>query len=202
VSVQVGLPGLIKTILLTALLTSAAWIGLAAWWYDRNVGALGWLTVERPGRPEPAAAAQAQGLAIPVRGVRPEQLADTFTQARSGGRAHDAIDIMAPRGAPVIAAAGGRIEKLFRSEAGGNTIYLRTADGQAIHYYAHLDAYAPGLAEGLSVRQGAPLGTVGATGNADPSGPHLHFAVMATDKARKWWEEGRALNPYPLLARR
>ena len=196
---QVGLPGLIKTILLTAALTSAAWIGLAAWWYDRNVGALGWLTVERPQRPAAEASAHIRGLAVPVRGIRPEQLADTFTQARADGRAHDAIDIMAPRGAPVIAAAPGRIEKLFLSKAGGKTIYLRTPDGRTIHYYAHLDSYAPGLADGVPLRQGAPLGTVGATGNADPTAPHLHFAVIATDPSRKWWEPGRAINPYPLL---
>ncbi len=201
-SLQVGLSGLIKTVLLTATLTSAAWIGLAAWWYDRNVGALGWLAPERPNHAERKPSAPAEGLAIPVRGVRPEQLADTFTQARSDGRAHDAIDIMAPRGAPVIAAAPGRIEKLFLSTAGGKTIYLRTPDGGTIHYYAHLDSYAPGVAEGMPVRLGAPLGTVGATGNADPAAPHLHFAVIATDRSRKWWEQGRAMNPYPLLTAR
>lgn len=196
---QVGLSGLIKTVLLTAALTSMAWIGLAAWWYDRNVGTLDWLAVERPERPRTKAVAPIQGLAIPVRGIRPEQLADTFTQARSGGRVHDAIDIIAPRGAQVVAAAPGRIEKLFLSEAGGKTIYVRAADGGTIHYYAHLDSYAPGLAEGMPVRQHAPLGTVGATGNADPAAPHLHFAVIATDRSRQWWEPGRAINPYPLL---
>lgn len=201
---QLGWAGLIKTVAITATLTSAAWIGLAAWWYDRNVGALGWLNVERPERPVADAGEamppSSQGLVIPVAGVRPNQLADTFTQAREGGgRLHDALDIMAPRGTPVIAAAAGRVEKLFLSKDGGNTIYLRTSDGRTIHYYAHLDAYAPGLAEGAAVRQRAPLGTVGSTGNADPAGPHLHFAVIATDPARKWWEPGRAVNPYPLL---
>ena len=197
---QLGWAGLFKTVAITAALTSAGWIGLGAWWYDRNVESLGW---QAPARPAADAselpAAPTPGLVIPVEGVRPGQLADTFTQARSGGRAHDAIDIMAPRGTPVIAAAAGRIEKLFLSKDGGNTIYLRTPEGTTIHYYAHLDAYAPGLTEGAIVRQGAPLGTVGFTGNANPAGPHLHFAVIATDPARKWWESGRTVNPYPLL---
>src|SRR5690349_5426538 len=62
-------------------------------------------------------------LLLPVAGVRDDQLIDTYTQARSGGRTHDAIDILAPRGTPVIAAVDGTIRKLFTSRAGGLTIY-------------------------------------------------------------------------------
>ena len=141
------------------------------------------------------------GLAIPVAGIKKAQLSDTFTQARAGGaRAHDAIDIMAPRGTPVVAAAPGKVEKLFDSKGGGGiTAYVRSADGQWIYYYAHLDRYAPGLAEGQNVQRGTVLGTVGSTGNANPDGPHLHFAIHRMRPGEKW-HQGSAVNPYPLLA--
>ncbi|CCW18671.1 peptidase, M23/M37 family [Sphingobium indicum BiD32] len=138
-------------------------------------------------------------LAIPVEGVPSSALADTFRQAREGGaRPHDAIDIMAPRGSPVIAAGDGRIEKLFWSEAGGRTLYLRSPDRRALYYYAHLDGYAPGVREGLVVRRGQRIARVGSSGNANPAGPHLHFAVHAIAPGEPW-HGGRAVNPYPLL---
>jgi murein DD-endopeptidase MepM/ murein hydrolase activator NlpD len=197
---HLGWAGLFKTVALTATLTSAAWVGLGVWWSQRQSEAPVSLAPERPqAAPGSASSETARDLVIPVDGVRPEQLTDTFTQARSGGRVHDAIDIMAPRGTPVIAAAAGRVEKLFLSKAGGNTVYVRTEGGRTIHYYAHLDSYARGLSEGLSIGQRDPLGTVGSTGNANPDAPHLHFEVIATDPARKWWEPGRSVNPYPLL---
>lgn len=142
------------------------------------------------------------GLAIPVGGVQPDQLMDTYTQARAGGRPHDAIDIMAPAGTPVVAAAEGTVEKLFFSEGGGGiTAYVRSPDRRWTYYYAHLQDYAPGLREGLQVRRGDPIGTVGSTGNANPAGPHLHFAVHEMAPGERWWQ-GRAVNPYPLLAGR
>jgi peptidoglycan LD-endopeptidase LytH len=148
----------------------------------------------------PAPTAAGTGLLIPVEGVRAGQLRDTFTEARGAGRPHDAIDIIAPRGTPVVAAADGTVEKLFFSRGGGGiTAYVRSPDRRLIYYYAHLDAYAPGLAEGQAVRRGDPIGTVGSTGNADPAGPHLHFAVHAMAPADRWWQ-GRAVNPHPLLA--
>lgn len=151
--------------------------------------------VERP------VAAQTGSLLIPVEGVPPSALSDTFTQARaSGERHHDAIDIMAARGRAVLAAADGRIEKLFSSVDGGLTLYQRSADGRRIYYYAHLDSYAPGLAEGQSVRRGQKIATVGSTGNADPAAPHLHFAVHEIAVGEAWYK-GRAINPYPLLAK-
>ena len=126
------------------------------------------------------------GLAIPVQGVKPGELSDTFTQARAGGaRTHDAIDIMAPEGTPVVSASDGTLEKLFFSQGGGGvTAYVRSPDQRWIFYYGHLQRYAPGLAEGQHVRRGQVLGLVGHTGNANAAGPHLHFAI----------------NPYPLLA--
>jgi murein DD-endopeptidase MepM/ murein hydrolase activator NlpD len=141
------------------------------------------------------------GLAIPVAGIRPGQLVDTYTQARAGGtRAHDAIDIMAPHGTPVIAAAPGRVEKLFFSPGGGGiTAYVRSDDGRWTYYYAHLQDYAPGLKEGGLVKRGDPIGRVGSTGNANPQGPHLHFAINRMANGEKWYQ-GSAINPYPLLA--
>lgn len=140
------------------------------------------------------------GLIVPVQGVARTALVNTFDDARSEERLHDAIDIMAPTGTPVIAAAAGRVEKLLQSDAGGNTVYVRSTDRRTIHYYAHLDQYASGLREHKMIAQGQMLGTVGYSGNADPAAPHLHFAVMVAAPNGKWWEHGAALNPYPYLA--
>jgi len=149
---------------------------------------------------EPRAEIAPSGLAIPVAGVRAGQLADTFTQARGHGRPHDAIDIMAPAGTPVVAAAEGTVEKLFFSRGGGGiTAYVRSPDRRWMYYYAHLQSYAPGLREGQRVARGDPIGAVGSTGNANPAGPHLHFAINAMDPDDRWWR-GRPINPYPLLA--
>jgi murein DD-endopeptidase MepM/ murein hydrolase activator NlpD len=135
-----------------------------------------------------------------VIGVRPDQLVDTFDQARSEGRRHDAIDIMAAEGTPVIAAADGAIEKLFFSKGGGGiTIYERSQDGRWMYYYAHLSAYAPGLAEGQQVKRGQVIARVGHTGDASAAGPHLHFAINSMAPGERWWD-GTPINPYPLLA--
>lgn len=155
-----------------------------------------------PGPPAPGAppAVGAEGLLVPVEGVRADRLRDTFAEERGAGRPHDAIDIMAPRGTPVVAAADGTVEKLFFSRSGGGiTAYVRSPDRRLIYYYAHLDGYAPGLSEGLAVRRGDPIGTVGSTGNADPAGPHLHFAIHEMGPGERWWQ-GRPVNPHPLLA--
>ncbi len=140
------------------------------------------------------------GLAIPVLGIKPKDLTDTFTQARAGGRPHDAMDIMAPHGTPVVAAAPGVVEKLYFSKGGGGiSAYVRSTDGLWTYYYAHLQDYAPGLREGERVRLGEPIGRVGSTGNANPAGPHLHFAIHRMAPGEKW-HQGVAVNPYPLLA--
>lgn len=141
------------------------------------------------------------GLAIPVGSKKAADLVDTFTQARAGGsRPHDAIDIMAPEGTPVYAAAPGRIAKIHFSEGGGgNTIYVRSEDGRWTYYYAHLRDYADGLAEEMPVRRGMLLGHVGHSGNASPDGPHLHFAINRMAPGDGWWQ-GQPVNPYPLLA--
>jgi murein DD-endopeptidase MepM/ murein hydrolase activator NlpD len=137
-------------------------------------------------------------LVIPVAGVKPTQLLDTYTDARGGSRSHEAIDIMAPTGTPVYAVEDGRVEKLFDSKQGGLTVYQFDRDGELAYYYAHLDAYAPGLAEGQVLKQGDLVGYVGYTGNANPQAPHLHFAIFRLGPEHKWWK-GTPVNPYPFL---
>ena len=153
-----------------------------------------------PGTSTPSAAppAPGSGLLVPVQGVAPEALSDTFGDARSGERVHEALDIMAPTGTPVLAVADGHVEKLFDSDLGGLTLYQFEPSGRFAYYYAHLDGYAPGLQEGQPLRRGQVIGYVGATGNADPAAPHLHFAVFALGPEREWWR-GTPVNPYPLL---
>ena len=139
-------------------------------------------------------------LIIPVADVRPDQLQDTFDDARSEGRVHDAIDIMAPAGTPVLAAANGKILKLFQSDRGGTTIYQSSADEKTVYYYAHLQSYANGLSEGTVVRQGDVIAYVGDTGNAGAGNYHLHFSVAAVSDPKRYWE-GTNINPYPMLRR-
>lgn len=137
-------------------------------------------------------------LIIPVQGVRPDQLQDTFMDARTEGRVHDAIDIPAAAGTPVIAAADGEIAKLFQSERGGTTIYQYSNDKRLIFYYAHLQRYADGLMPGKFVRQGEIIAYVGDTGNAGAGNYHLHFSISVIPNPARYWE-GTNINPYPLL---
>jgi peptidoglycan LD-endopeptidase LytH len=123
----------------------------------------------------------AHPLMIPVEGVKPSELTDTFHEPRSGGRMHMATDILAMRGTPVLAAAPGRIIKLGNSGAGGISIYIADASGRYVQYYAHLMGYAPNTKEGLEVQEGDVIGFVGTTGNAPANTPHLHFQVMRSD---------------------
>ncbi len=199
----------IITVVVTAILTSLFWLALysapaAGPSVERADDAPSEAEVAAAlGRERPPPVITPSGLAIPVAGIRPERLTDTFNAARGGGaRVHDAIDIMAPRGTPVVAAADGVVERLHFSRGGGGiTAYVRSSDRQWSFYYAHLDAYAPGLREGQQLRRGDPIGLVGFTGNASPAGPHLHFAVHRMSAGDRWWQ-GRAINPYPLLAAR
>ena len=156
----------------------------------------------------PASAATALGtkplaeplsLLLPVQGVALADLRDTFNDGRDGdSRGHEAIDIMAPRGTPVLAVDDGRIAKLFLSKPGGITVYQFDPSGQFSYYYAHLDRYAEGLAEGQTVRRGAVIGYVGSSGNASPDAPHLHFALFKLGPEKQWWK-GEPLNPFAYL---
>jgi murein DD-endopeptidase MepM/ murein hydrolase activator NlpD len=148
---------------------------------------------------EPGSIASGASLVIPVRGIRPEQLRDSYQDARSGGRTHNAIDIMAPQGSPVLAAADGVIHRLRTGGLGGITIYQIGEDGQTLFYYAHLERYAAGIREGQVVRRGEVIAYVGDTGNAGPGNYHLHFSVGRLTSMERWWESEN-VNPYPLLA--
>lgn len=123
---------------------------------------------------------------------------DTYNNARSEGRVHNAIDIIAPRGTPVLAVADGRIVKLFNSVPGGITIYQLADDNRTIYYYAHLDRYADGLSEGYVARRGETIAYVGDTGNAGSGNYHLHFSVSHVSDPKRYWD-GVNVNPYPLL---
>ena len=145
---------------------------------------------------------ESANLMIPVLGVSASELSDSYQDERGGGtRLHAGIDIMADEGTSVVAAAPGTVERLFNSDAGGITVYVRSDDRKTIYYYAHLAGYAPGLNEGMTVRRGQRLGTVGSSGNADPNAPHLHFEIMRTTAEAEWWEPATSVNPYPMLAR-
>jgi len=147
------------------------------------------------------AAFKGVAIVIPVEALKASDLVDSWSKSRAGGRVHRAIDIQAPLGTPVLAAMDGRIEKLFASKRGGLTIYQRSADGRLILYYAHLQGYRRGLAEGQEVEQGQVIATVGASGNADPAFPHLHFQILETVPG-SGWQDGEPVNPYPLLTGR
>ncbi|MGH7964701.1 MAG: M23 family metallopeptidase [Candidatus Binatia bacterium] len=136
-------------------------------------------------------------LMIPVEGVHPADLPDTFNEMR-GSRRHDALDIPAPRGTPVLSAAEGRLLKLFASTRGGLMVYAADVTERFILIYAHLDRYADGLNEGMRLRRGQMIGYVGTSGNAPPDAPHLHFEIAHSEDIRRWWQ-GTPVNPRPLL---
>jgi len=150
--------------------------------------------------PSPAAASIASPgeLMIPVVGIRADQLTDTYTASRANGRAHDAIDIPAPAGTPVVAAVSGRVAKFFDSVPGGITIYVLADDGKYMYYYAHLQRRADNIKEGDHVDQGKVIAYVGDTGNAGPGNTHLHFSIAQVTDPKRFWE-GTYVNPFPFL---
>lgn len=139
-------------------------------------------------------------LLVPVRGVSVVDLKSTFKEMRGGGRTHEAIDILAPRGTEVLAVADGTIKKLFTSKAGGLTIYQYDDSESTCFYYAHLDRYAE-IREGQRLRRGDVIGYVGTSGNAPIGTPHLHFAILTLTPTKEWWK-GTPVDPYPLLTTR
>lgn len=136
----------------------------------------------------------ANPLMVPVAGVSPASVRNSFDEPRSGGRTHRAYDIMAARRTPVLAAIDGQVLAMRQNALGGITVYLLDRDRRFVYYYAHLDGYARGLREGDAIRQGNPIGYVGTTGNAPPNAPHLHFQVMRVDPARRDWWNGAAVD--------
>jgi murein DD-endopeptidase MepM/ murein hydrolase activator NlpD len=138
---------------------------------------------------------RSRALTIPVQGLTVQALVSSYRDPRDGTRPHEAMDIMAPRGTPVLAVEDGRIARLFLSVRGGNTVYQFDPGEQFVYYYAHLDGYAPGLSEADPVHRGQVLGFVGTTGNAPPNAPHLHFAIFKLGPERRWWQ-GTPLDPF------
>lgn len=149
-------------------------------------------------RAEPTADLVDRRLEVPVLGTQRGSLRGMFDETRGGSRKHEAIDILAPTGTPVVAVEDGVIAKLFLSDAGGITIYQFDPTSRYAYYYAHLDAYAPGLKDGDRVSRGQTIGFVGATGNAPKDTPHLHFAIFELTEAKRWWQ-GTPIDPYPIL---
>ena len=138
-------------------------------------------------------------LMVPVEGVRPSQVHDSYEETRAGSRIHHAIDILAPRGTPVLAADDGRVLRLRRNTLGGITIYAVDPSDRFVFYYAHLEGYAAGLAEGSAVGKGQVIGYVGTTGDAPANTPHLHFQLMRRQNEGRWWD-GEPLDPTPYFA--
>lgn len=155
---------------------------------------------ERARPPERAATAGTGELIVPVQGVARSALRRDWGDARGAGvRAHQGLDIMAPGGTPVIAAAPGRVEKLFYSKGGGGiSLYQRSQDRRWSYYYAHLAGYAPGVHEGQLLEAGDPIGFVGDTGNAGAGNFHLHFGISRM-RPEERWHQGEPVDPYPLL---
>ncbi len=198
----------LRLVAITAFCTSVFWLLIGAVYWPNASGIRQVLDRTAPATAQPSAsvrvaAPEAPGLhtiIIPVEGVLATSLMDTYEDARAEGqRRHDAIDIPAPEGTPVVAAAAGTVEKLFTSVEGGNTVYVRSPDRTVIFYYAHLRNYAPLLREGGVVQAGDAIGAVGWTGNASREAPHLHFAVAMISPDAHWGEASTPLNPYPLL---
>ncbi len=140
---------------------------------------------------------QSYSLIVPVKGIPSTALRDTFDERR-GLRKHEALDILAPRGTPVIAAGEGRVVKIFHSIAGGLTVYQFDPRERFAYYYAHLDSYASGLTEGTVLKRGELVGFVGTSGNAPKTTPHLHFTIFRLTPEKRWWK-GDAVNPLPFL---
>ena len=139
-------------------------------------------------------------LAVPVGNLPASMLRDTYAELRGGTRQHEALDILAARGTPVLSAANGRVLKLFNSKPGGLMVYAADSSERFILLYGHLDAYAPGLTDGQTLKQGQQIGVVGTTGNAPANTPHLHLAIARAGDIRQWWK-GVPVNPFPLLRR-
>jgi murein DD-endopeptidase MepM/ murein hydrolase activator NlpD len=140
----------------------------------------------------------ARHLMIPVQGTESDKLVRSYHDPRSGGREHEALDILAPRNTPVVAVEDGTIAKLFFSKAGGNTVYQFDPGRAYAYYYAHLERYADGLKEGEAIHRGQVIGYVGTSGNAPKHTPHLHFAVFRLTPEKRWWE-GTPIDPYDIL---
>lgn len=137
-------------------------------------------------------------LQLPVAGISPASLEDSFDQPRDGERKHNAIDIMAPRGTPILSADDGLVLRLSNNALGGTSLFTVDPAGRVVYYYAHLDRYQDGIVAGKQLAKGDTLGFVGTTGNAPKNLPHLHFQIMQMPADRKYWS-GEPIDPFTLL---
>lgn len=131
-------------------------------------------------------------LPMPVRGASVRGLRDTFGAPRAGDRKHQGLDIFAPRGTPVVSTTRGIVARVGENRLGGTVVWVLGPGGDR-HYYAHLDRIAD-LRTGQRIAVGDVLGTVGTTGNARGTPPHLHYGIYRRMSG--------AVNPFPLLAGR
>ncbi|MDO5624688.1 MAG: M23 family metallopeptidase [Pseudomonadota bacterium] len=168
--------------------SGAVWL-VAAWWLG------GWLW-EQPFMDRPRMLwhihrmAPPVALPVPVQGVAARRIANTWHGPRDGGaRRHEGVDIFAARGTPVVSSTEGIVASIRDGGLGGKQVWV-LGPARERHYYAHLDDWAPNLAVGDVVQPGTPLGTVGTTGNARGTPPHLHYGIYGS---------GGAYNPWPLL---
>lgn len=153
-----------------------------------------------PSMSDAALLAHVGSLYFPVAGMDSTRLDDSYDAARDGGvRKHNAIDIMAPRGAAVLAVQDGRILKLSNNPKGGITVYATDLEEQFVYYYAHLDRYHKGMYNNKPLMRGDTIGYVGTTGNSPPNLPHLHFQVMRMPADKRSYSAGAPVNPFPLL---
>ena len=165
---------------LRSLLIAIALIAAGAWlrpWLENLAYAIRLNSLPAP-----------QTLPVPVAGVRPAGLVDTWQAARSEGRRHEGIDIFAKRGTPVLSATSGIVLKVGTNRLGGKVVWVLGPGGQR-HYYAHLDRYGD-VRPGLRVAPGTVLGYVGNTGNAATTPSHLHYGIYTMEGA---------IDPYPFL---
>jgi murein DD-endopeptidase MepM/ murein hydrolase activator NlpD len=143
---------------------------------------------------------RARRLMVPVAGVPPYRIKNTFYSPRDGGRRrHYALDIMAPAGTPIVSADDGQVLAVRWNGKGGNVLYATDPERRFVYFYAHLMQYDPRSVPGRRVKRGDVLGYVGSTGNAKPWAPHLHFQVKIYPRNHNW-PTGTPINPYGTFA--
>jgi peptidoglycan LD-endopeptidase LytH len=135
---------------------------------------------------------------VPVAGADMSRVDDSFSAPRDGGRVHRAIDILAPRGTPILSADDGRILRMSTNALGGISMYTVDTNARLVYYYAHMDHYNDAMLPGRTIVRGDTLGYVGTTGNAPKDIPHLHFQVMRWPLDGKYWN-GEPIDPFDAL---
>lgn len=138
-------------------------------------------------------------LVVPVAGADMAKVADSFFEPRDGGdRTHRALDILAPRGTPILSADDGKILRMSKSSLGGITMYTVDPAHRIVYYYAHMERYNDAMSPGRTITRGDTLGFVGTTGNAPKNTPHLHFQIMSWPSDGKYWN-GDPIDPFDFL---